>query len=147
MSNLALGAPHNVTVRAVRSPACDGAALVSTLSWFEPETGPGAVSFTAAPAGAVFSSFATFGFSSSAVPGTTLFQYSLDGSSWAPCSATLRVGPLAPGPHSVSVRSSDGVTVSANKSVSWTVLSQSSYQLQVCRGGGCARVARCNVDI
>ena len=106
------------------------------VTWFEPDVGPGAVGFTTAPAGAVPSAFASFGFVTTAAPGTTDFQYSLDGSTWCLCGPSLRVGPLAPGPHSLAVRASDGVTVSANSTATWTVQSQSSYQLQV-RGGCC----------
>jgi hypothetical protein len=35
------------------------------------------------------------------------FEYSLDGASFAGCSSSLRVGPLATGPHNVTVRSVD----------------------------------------
>jgi hypothetical protein len=133
-----LGAAHNLSLRAAGDHACASGwdRGVVHVTWFEPDVGPGAVGFTTAPAGAVPSAFASFGFATTAAPGTTDFQYSLDGSSWCLCGPSLRVGPLAPGPHSLAIRASDGVTVSANATAMWTVQSQSSYQLQV-RGGCC----------
>jgi hypothetical protein len=127
---LALGVAHNVSVKAVHDPACQEPPP-ATVTWFEPDASPGVATITQAPAGAVFSSFAFFEFDTSAAPGTTTFEYARDGSSWSPCGPALRMGPLAAGPHSLVVRTSDGVSVSGNQSVSWTVLAQSSYQLQV----------------
>lgn len=131
LSGLALGAPHNVTVKVVRDSSCPLESPAALGAWFEPAPGPGVPIIVKAPAGAVFSSFATFEFDTSAAPGTTTFEFTRDGSSWSPCGPVLKMGPLAAGPHTLTVRTSDGVSVSENRSVSWTVLSQSSYQLQV----------------
>lgn len=128
--DVTLGSHHDVAVRAVRA-VCTSSEV--HVAWFEPYVGAGTVTTVVAPEGAVFSSFATFGFATTAAPGTVSFEYTLDGSSWAPTAASLRLGPLSPGPHALDVRSksSDGTSVSANHSVVWTVLSQSSYQLQL----------------
>jgi hypothetical protein len=132
LSGLALGVTHNVSVKAVRDPICPWETPAALVAWFEPDIGPGVPTVTQAPAGAVFSSFASFEFDTTAAPGTTTFEYTRDGSSWSPCGSALKMGPLVAGPHSLVVRTSDGVSVSENRSVSWTVLAQSSYQLQVC---------------
>ena len=49
------------------------------------------------------SAYADFAFKSSALPHTSTFLYSLDGSTYSGCSSTLQVGPLASGAHSLSV--------------------------------------------
>ncbi len=136
MSNISLGLNHTVSMRTVRDSQCPSSGDHAQVSWFEPDLGAGTVTFTAAPVGVVFSSIANFGLSSTAGAGTTSFQYSLDGSSWTMCGASLRVGPLTPGPHVLFARSTDGAAVSNNVSVAWSVLSQSSYQLQVRRQAG-----------
>ncbi len=129
--DLALGAWHTVSVRAVATPACPAAGLHSNVTWFEPAGAAGAVRFTSAPTGTAFSSFASFGFETTAALGTVSVEYSLDNSSWAPAGAALRVGPLAPGTHVMRVRATDGSAYSDVEVASWTVLSQSNYQLQV----------------
>ncbi len=119
-----------MAVRVARSVVC-AASTAAVATWFEPAAGAGEVSITSAPVGAAYTSYASFSFDSTAAPGTVTFEYSLDGSSWAPTAATLQLGPLAPGPHTLVTRCTDGVSVSANQSAPWTILSQSSFQLQV----------------
>lgn len=152
LTNVTLGISHTASIRTVRDPQCPSSSRGVQVSWFEADLGPGTVSFTAAPVGVVFSSIASIGLETTAWPGTTYFQYSLDGSTWTTCGPSLRVGPLSPGPHVLVARSTDGASVSANVSVAWSVLSQSSYQLQVgcaCRGTWvvwlcyCVAVRRC----
>ncbi len=58
-------------------------------------------------------------------------QYSLNSSSWLECGTVLKLGPLPSGHHVLTVRCTNGVQVSASAVWTWTVLSQSSYQLQV----------------
>jgi hypothetical protein len=138
VAGISLGELHNVAIRAVPAGACSGGAPPpAVFEWFEFAVGVGMPVIATAPAATVFSSFASFAFGATAAPGTTFFMYSLDGSSWTPSGATLRVGPVSPGLHVLSVRCSDGSTVSANRSTAWTVLSQSNSVLQVWgRAGG-----------
>jgi hypothetical protein len=130
LSGFAPGARHTFAVRATRPYPCPAADAVST-EWDEPAEGVGEVRITGAPVGAAFSSFASFSFESTAAPGTTTFQYSLDDASWTASSFSLRLGPLSPGPHTLRVRSTDGIVVSAVQSAAWTILAQSSNRLQV----------------
>ncbi len=142
---MSLGASHEVAVRAVRALPCNVASASSRAAWFEPAADAGTVSVTSAPEVAAYSSYASFSFDTTAAPGTTRFEYVLDGSSWAPAASSLRLGPLSPGPHTLTVRGNDGVNVSANRTVPWMILSQSTYQLQVrCLAAccHCAFVAR-----
>lgn len=68
---------------------------------------------------------------STSQPDTCRLQFSLDNSSWTHCRSSLRIGPLVPGRHSLSLRCTSGTLVSPSVTHQWTVLSQSSYQLQV----------------
>jgi hypothetical protein len=68
---------------------------------------------------------------STALPDTCRLQFTLDNSSWSFCQESFRLGPLAPGLHSVSLRCTNGSATSPVVTREWTVLSKSSYQLQV----------------
>lgn len=58
-------------------------------------------------------------------------EYTIDDSCWLPCTTSLRLGPLLHGEHVLSVRCTDAVSSSPPVSWSWTIQSQSNYQLQV----------------
>jgi hypothetical protein len=58
-------------------------------------------------------------------------EYTVDESGWMPCALSLRLGPLDPGDHMLRVRCVANGARSPVTQWAWTVLSQSSYQLQV----------------
>jgi hypothetical protein len=131
VSGIPLGVTNVVSVRAVRQGLCAAATPAASLAWFEPAAGVGVPFFVTAPSGSLFSSYGSFVFGSTAAAGSTSFEYSLDGSSWARSAPSLRVGPVSPGPHTLALRCTDEAEVSPEQSVSWTVLSQSGDQLSV----------------
>jgi hypothetical protein len=63
-------------------------------------------------------------------------EYTVDESGWMPCALSLRLGPLDPGDHMLRVRCVANGASSPVTQWAWTVLSQSSYQLQVRVGFG-----------
>jgi hypothetical protein len=104
----------------------------SSVRWFTYEDGPGRVGIVSAPTLSSNSLFGDFELNSTAR--SAWFEYSLDGGSFAGCSSSLRVGPLATGPHNVTVRSvnsSGAFVVDAQQTYSWTVVSLSSSSLSL----------------
>ena len=61
------------------------------------------------------------------------FQYSLDGAPWLPCDATLEVGPVSVGEHTLHVRTVDmtETLISGNASYTWQVQSQTGSTLSL----------------
>ena len=108
LRNVTTATWHTVHVRAVNVADCDAVVVValpsSSASWFEYESAPGVPSFSSVPDDVARSVYATFTMTGTAAPGSFMFQYSLDGSSWSECSGTLSLSRLSPGYHVVGVR-------------------------------------------
>jgi hypothetical protein len=101
-------------------------------TWSTYESGPGRVGIVSAPTLSSNSLYGNFELNSTARD--AWFEYSLDGGSFAGCSSRLRVGPLATGPHNVTVRSVDvngTFRIDADVTYSWTVVSLSSSSLEL----------------
>ncbi|HEX2105587.1 MAG TPA: LamG domain-containing protein [Solirubrobacteraceae bacterium] len=73
----------------------------------------------ASPVSALTGPSAAFGFWTDGT--TNRPECSLDGATWAPCGATLTTGPLAPGPHGLSVRAAGPGGGVQTAHASWTV--------------------------
>ena len=83
------------------------------------------------PSGTVSSAYASFTFNSTASAVDTWYQYSLDGSSWAGCTDSLRVGPVSAGQHVLQVRTvnDNGTLVSDGVDFHWSVVAASDSLL------------------
>ena len=108
---VATGVPHTVYARVASPSGCQTRfSPKSPLSatWYEYDAPPGAVSFTSTPPATSSIPFSDFVLSSTGHPRLVSLQYALDGRDWMACDTSFRVGPLAPGVHSVAVRAVDG---------------------------------------
>ena len=95
-----------------------------------PDTTPPDTTITAGPSGPTNDSSPTFEFSASEAGST--FECSVDGGSFAPCASPFTVPPLPAGPHTFSVRASDGAgNVGPVMTVSFTVAAQTLADLPV----------------
>jgi hypothetical protein len=138
VTSVAVGAWHTAVASVVASPACARAAAATgappvagagnvTVTWFEYEPAPGVPAFVATPGPESSSVFGEF--EVNATTARPRLQYSLDGSSWTSCAAAVRVGPLAPGTHTMRVRTVGGALVGGEPVVggevglTWSVVS------------------------
>jgi uncharacterized membrane protein YgcG len=119
---------HEFEVRVVGPLECPQHPT-ATLSWFELESPPGIAGFAATPPPSTSDAISAFAFNATAV--SVWFEYSLDGSSFAPCDRTLRVGPLSTGTHVLSVRTVDVARARTGPAVAfvWSVAAASSSSL------------------
>ncbi len=122
---------YRVDVRPAAVPCGCEAVIAEQASsrvwWFTHESGPSSIGLVSAPALSSNSLYGEFEMNS-----TAWFEYSLDGGAFAGCSSRLRVGPLATGPHNVTVRSVDvhgAFRGGAELTHSWTIVSLSSSSL------------------
>ena len=114
---------------------CAGVFSSSSASWYEYGQAPGSPSFVSTPSTAVTSAYANFAVNTTAPLELVDFQYSLDAAPWSGCGTTLKVGPLAPGQHTVAVRATSGVhpsmLVSDSVVFQWDVISASNSTIEL----------------
>jgi hypothetical protein len=134
LTGLTYPAWHSVSVRPVAHPVCRAAAgtfAATSMSWYEFAPAPGGVTILSGPAPVSASAYAVFVVNTTAVPSAVALQCVLDGGHWTGCGrgGVVRVGPLAAGPHSLSVRPVgvvDGRAGTASLPFEWIVAPQAT---------------------
>ena len=104
-TGLTIGASYSFVVRVSVPSGCSSVIAQPaplSASWFEYGPVPGTLSFVSTPSSVSSSVFGDFVIQSTA--SQAWLQYSLDGSSWTWCEATVRLGPLTPAAHAASFR-------------------------------------------
>ena len=100
------GVWHTIAFRAQQPGGCETLFPypITTHTWFEMTPSPGVPGVATGPLRTMSNTYGDFVFNTTALPAQARYQYRLDGSSWSGCNATLRVGPLSVGEHTLLLR-------------------------------------------